>query len=148
MAVHSSWAPFNPKEEDWVEYTDRLYYYFTANGITDNAKKRAILISCCGPATFHLMKTLVFPGQLNDFSFAQLVEKVKVHREPKVSVIVRCFQFNSRTRSLDESVADHVAALRSSAEHCGFNDMLEEMLRDSRLELFAVLTMPLFRSTY
>ena len=76
MAVHGSLAPFNPEEEDWVEYTDRLSYYFTANGITDNAKKRAILISCCGPATFRLMKTLAFPDQLNDFTFAQLVEKV------------------------------------------------------------------------
>ena len=76
------------------------------------------------------MKTLAFPDQLNDFTFAQLVEKVKVHREPKASIIVRRFQFNSRTCSLDESVADYVAALRRLAEHCGFNNMLEEMLRD------------------
>ena len=75
MAVHGSLALFNLEEEDWVEYTDKLSYYFTANGITTNAKKRAILISYCGLATFRLMKTLVFPGQLNVFSFAQLVEK-------------------------------------------------------------------------
>ena len=48
MAVHGTLAPFDPYEEDWVEYTDRLLYYFTANGITDGAKKCAILISCCG----------------------------------------------------------------------------------------------------
>ena len=53
-----------------------------------------------------------------------------MHREPKASIIVRRFQFNSRTRSLDESVADYVAGLRRLAEHCGFNGMLEEMLRD------------------
>ena len=98
--------------------------------LTDAAKKRAILISCCGPATFRLMKSLVFPDQLSDFTFAQLVEKVKIHREPKASIIVRRFQFNSRIRSLDETVADFVAALRRLAEHCQFNDMLQEMLRD------------------
>ena len=130
MAVHGTLAPFDPTEEEWVEYTDRLSYYFTANGINDNAKKRAILISCCGPATFRLMKSLVFPDELSDFSFAQLVEKVKLHREPKASIIVRRFQFNSRIRSLDESVADFVAALRRLAERCSFGDMLEEMLRD------------------
>ena len=130
MAVHGTLAPFDPEQEDWVEYTDRLSYYFTANGISDNAKKRAILLSCCGPATFRLMKSLVFPDQLSDFSFAQLVEKVKVHREPKASIIVRRFQFNSRTRSSNESIADYVAALRRLAEHCSFGDMLEEMLRD------------------
>ena len=85
MAVHGTLAPFNPEEEDWVEYTDRLSYYFTANGITDSAKKRAILISCCGPATFRLMKSLVFPEELSDLSFAQ---SVKLHREPKASIIV------------------------------------------------------------
>ena len=107
MAVHGTLAPFDPDEEEWVEYTDRFSYYFTANGITDGARKRAILISCCGPATFRLMKSLVFPEQLDDFSFQQLVEKVKLHREPKVSItrsiIVRRFQFNTRNRSLDES---------------------------------------------
>ena len=130
MAVHGTLAPFDPEEEDWVEYTDRLSYYFTANGITDGAKKRAILISCCGPATFRLMKSLVFPDQLSDFSFAQLVEKVKLHREPKASIIVRRFQFNSRSRARDESIADYVAALRRLAEHCAFGNMLDEMLRD------------------
>ena len=40
---------------------------------------------------------------------------------------MRRFQFNSRIRSLDESVAEYVAALQRLAEHCGFNDMLEEM---------------------
>ena len=105
-------------------------YYFAANGITDGSKKCAILISCCGPATFRLMKSLVFPDQLSDFSFAQLVEKVKLHREPKASIIVRRFQFNSRSRARDESIADYVAALRRLAEHCAFGNMLDEMLRD------------------
>ena len=130
MAVHGTLVSFDPEVEDWVEYTDRLSYYFTANGITDNAKKRAIFISCCGPATFRLMKSLVFPEALTDFTFAQLVEKVRVHRELKTSTIVRRFQFNSRTRAPDESVADYVAALRRLAERCAYGEMLEEMLRD------------------
>ena len=76
MGVHGMLAPFNPDEEDWVEYTDRLSYYFTANGITDGARKCIILISCCRPATFCLTKSLVFPEKLDDFFFQQLVEKV------------------------------------------------------------------------
>ena len=95
MAVHGTLAPFEHDAEDWVEYTDRFSYYFTANGITDGAKKRTILISCCVPATFRLMKSLVFLEQLDDFSIQRLVEKVKLHREPKVSIIVQRFQFNT-----------------------------------------------------
>ena len=55
MAVHGAPVAFNPQEEDWSEYTERLTFYFTAKGITTDAKKRAILLSCCRPATFRLL---------------------------------------------------------------------------------------------
>ena len=35
MAVHGTLASFDPEEEDWVKYTDKLLYYFTAIGIID-----------------------------------------------------------------------------------------------------------------
>ena len=34
MAVHGALAAFNPREEDWSEYSETLTFYFTANGIT------------------------------------------------------------------------------------------------------------------
>ena len=58
MTIHGTLTLFDPDEEDWVEYTNKLSYYFTANGIT-NIAKCAILISCCAPATFRLMKSFV-----------------------------------------------------------------------------------------
>ena len=83
MAVHGALAAFNPQEEDWSEYSERLTFYFTANSITTDAKKRAILLSCCGPATFRLLRSLVLPSALDDFSFDDLVAKVKEHKEPQ-----------------------------------------------------------------
>ena len=91
MAVHGALAAFNPQEEDWSEYTERLTFYFTANGITTDAKKRAVLLSCCGPATFRLLRSLVLPVSLDEISFENLVKKMKEHREPQPSVIVRRF---------------------------------------------------------
>ena len=77
MAVHGALAAFNPQEEDWSEYSESLTFYFTAIGITTDAKKRAILLSCCGPAIFRLLRSLVIPSALDDFSFGDLVAKVK-----------------------------------------------------------------------
>ena len=88
MAVHGTLAAFNPKEEDWSEYSERLTFYFTANGITTDAKKRAILLSCCGMATFRLLRSLILLRALNDFSFNKLVAKVKEHKEPQPSILV------------------------------------------------------------
>ena len=33
------------EKESWVEYTKRLEQYFAANKITDNGKKRAVVLS-------------------------------------------------------------------------------------------------------
>ena len=130
MAVHGALAAFNPQEEDWSEYSERLNFYFTANGITADAKKRAVLLSCCGPATFRLLRSLVLPKGLDEFSFDELVAKVKDHKEPQPSVIVRRFQFNTRRQQAGESIAEYVAVLRKAAEYCSFGDTLSEMLRD------------------
>ena len=58
MAVHGALAVFNPQEEDWPEYAERLTFYFTTNRIITDAKNRAVLLSCCRPATFRLLQSL------------------------------------------------------------------------------------------
>ena len=75
MAVHGALAAFNSQEEDWSEYSERLTFYFTANGITTDAKKRAVLLSCCGPATFRLLRSLVFTGKTRRFQFRRTGDK-------------------------------------------------------------------------
>ena len=67
MAVHGTLAAFNPCEEDWSEYAERLSFYFATNGITTDAKKRTILLSSVGPTTFRLMRSLVIPASLDSF---------------------------------------------------------------------------------
>ena len=129
-AVHGSLAPFDSAAEDWIEYIERLQFYFDTNGISDAAKQRAVLLSCCGPSMFRLLRSLVLPTPLTELSFKDLVAKMKAHREPKPSVVVQRYQFNSRQRATSETVAEYVAALRKLAEHCNFGDTLDEMLRD------------------
>ena len=77
MAVHGALATINRQEEDWSEYCERLTFYFTTNGITTDAKKRAVLLDRCGLATFRLLQSLLLPGKLDDFSFEELVTKMK-----------------------------------------------------------------------
>ena len=89
FSVDSTLATFDSDTEEWTEYIKRLEFYFAANGITDAAKQWAVLLSCCGPSTFHLLRSLVLPSPLTDFSFTDLVSKMKAHREPKPSVIVQ-----------------------------------------------------------
>ena len=123
-------APFNGKEEEWIDYAERLEHYFIANDITDVAKKRAILLNAVGASTYRLIKTLALPGVPKDLTFEQIVEKVTAHYNPKPSVIIKRFEFNTRVQKEGESVAEFVAALRKITEHCEFGTFLDDLLRD------------------
>ncbi len=47
-AVYGTISEFDGDKEEWDEYTERLEEYFEASGITEDAKKRAILLTVCG----------------------------------------------------------------------------------------------------
>ena len=76
MAVHGALAVFNPREEHWSEYSERLTFYFIANRIKSyGCKEESCFLSCCGPTTFRLLRSLVLLGKLHDFSFKEFVTK-------------------------------------------------------------------------
>ena len=98
-----------------------------------DAKKRAAFLSCCGPAIFRLLRSLVLLGKRNDLSFKKLLTKMKEYKELQPSVIVHRFQFNTQKQQAGETVAEYVAALCKVAEFCNYGDLLSEKLWD-RLE--------------
>ena len=104
--------------------------YFVANEITDNGKKRAVLLSVCGAKLYKLIRNLVNPRKRTDKSFSELVNLVKNHLNPRPSSIVYRCKFNTRFRQQGETVQQYVAELRNLSEHCEFGDQLEKMLCD------------------
>ena len=94
----------------------------------DDSKKRAVLLSNCRSSTFQLLRSIVLPAPLTDFSFSELVSKMKAHCEPQPFVIVQRYQFNSRQRSPSESIAEYVATLRKLAEFRNYGESLHKML--------------------
>ncbi|KAL5516835.1 hypothetical protein EMCRGX_G002259 [Ephydatia muelleri] len=121
---------FDRDLEDWASYCERVEQYFIANGISNADRKRPILLSVCGPATFKLIRSLIAPDKPSDKSFEQIVKAVSDHLCPKPSSILQCFYFNSCVQKESESIAQFVAELRRLAVHCEFEGTLEIMLRD------------------
>ena len=132
MAVkHGAVGEFNSDQEDWVSYTERLVQYFVANDISEEGdKRRAILLSSCGPTTYQLLRNLVAPGKPTDKSFTQIVELVRDHHQPRPSTIVQRFNFHTRSQKPGEKISEFVAQLRKLSEHCSFGEGLQDMLRD------------------
>ena len=113
-----------------MTYVERLEQYFAANDITINEKKRAILLSACGAATYRLIRSLVFPSKPSEKTFTELVKVVSSHHNPKPSAIMQRFKFNCHIRGTNESIAEYVTSLRQLAEYCEYGTFLEDMLRD------------------
>ena len=51
------------------------------------------------------------------------------HKEPAPSVMVRCFQFNTRNQKVGESIMEYIAILCRVAEYCNYSNSLSEMIR-------------------
>ena len=65
--------------KDWIQYIERMEYYFQANKITEGDTKKAILISVMGEKAYKLMRSLVSPAKPNDKSFGHLVKAMRGH---------------------------------------------------------------------
>ena len=127
MATHGTTGAFEPSNETWLSYAERLEQYFIANDVDAADKKRATLLSVCGATTYQLIRNLVAPAKPTGKSFDELV---KDHHQPPPSVTVQRYEFNKRIRRDGESFADFVAHLRQLSEHCQFGDSLNDMMRD------------------
>ena len=124
---------FNPQQEEWPQYVERLEQFFEANDLTgeDKAvKRRATFLSLIGPESYKLLRSLLAPVKPKEKSYAELVAKLTEHYSPTPSEVMQRFRFNSRSRRNGESVAAYVAELRRLAEYCNYGDTLDKMLRD------------------
>ena len=130
MATHGKIGEFDPIQESWDMYIERLELYFVANGVTEAERKRAVLLTASGPSTYKLIRNLTAPEKPTEVAYSEIVALVKVHHTPKPSVTVQRYKFHTRTQQPGESVAVFVAELRQLSEHCEFGTTLEDMIRD------------------
>ena len=130
IGVHGTVSSFDPAQDEWCDYAERLLHYFTANSITDEDRRRAILLTVVGPATYRLIKTLASPEKVADLSFKEIVAWTTAHYNPEPSPIVKQYEFNTRCQEEGETIATYVAALQKIAEHCAYGAVLSDMLRD------------------
>ena len=121
---------FDETKDDWLQYVERLEHFLAANGIDDANKKRAVLLTVVGAATYKTLRNIVSPKKPGEKTYAELVAALSKHFRPTPSEIVERFKFHSRVRKVGESIATYVAELRVLSEYCNFGATLNDMLRD------------------
>ena len=118
---------------DWENYIEQLDFFFLANSIQDQGRKKAILMANVPAATYQVVKDLLAPTAPSDetVTYAKVVEVMKHHVKPERSALVCRYEFDNRVRRPTESVTDYVKALKHLAIDCKFSDgMRNERLRD------------------
>ena len=70
------------------------------------------------------------PKKPTELKFAELVEVMQKQYDPKPSVIVQRYRFNTRNHLTGEIIASYIAELRHFAEHYEFGTTLNAMLWD------------------
>ena len=61
MAVYGKIEEFDPDNEKWTDYADRIEQCFYANEINDEKKQTAIFLTVIGSTTYGLLKSLLAP---------------------------------------------------------------------------------------
>ena len=130
MATHGIISVFSSSQEPWTSYVERLQQYLEANKIEDADQQRAVLLSVCGPATYRLIRSLVSPKKPTELKFADLVEVMQKHYDPKPSVIVQRYRLNTQNCLMGETIASYIAELHHLAEYFEFATTLNAMFRD------------------
>lgn len=70
---------FNGSSSSWKSWYGRLQFFFEANDIKDDSKKRAHLLTLCGEETYDVVCALVQPKQPSQVTFNEIVQALKAH---------------------------------------------------------------------
>ena len=77
MAEHvfGNMEAFDPERGgDWPMYTERMEQYFVANGIDNDAKKKAVFLTVIGGKAYGLLRNLLSPTKPADADYAILIK--------------------------------------------------------------------------
>ena len=116
--MYDAIEPFSGKS--WASWIQRVNFYFVANDISNEEKKRALLLALCGADTFETACALVGPKTPEEVSFSELVTLLQRHFDPRPSELYGRYVFQRQDQNPGESISSYVAALKSLTVDCNF----------------------------
>lgn len=119
--------PFDPDEEDFSSYKERLENFLSMRGIgadtndndTENSK-RSVLLGCLKRLQFQQLAALTAPEKPSDKSYKELVELLEKRFDPITNVHTERHKFLSRVQGKTESLTTYISALKVIAQKCNW----------------------------
>lgn len=117
-------------EDDFEQYIERLEHLFILNNIEDSNKKVSLFISFAGGDLYKILKSLIAPKLVKEYTFETLTKTLITYFNPKRNIRAERHKFMSRSLRNDESLSDFMVELKILAESCDFGQYLDQALCD------------------
>lgn len=110
----------------WKTYSKRFVNMLTAFGITNNAKKKALLLHYGGEQIFEVYSS--FPeNEVEDKSFEDILRMFDGYFNPKVNTEYQIYLFRQERQGHNEPIDKFCSRLRKLAMSCNFTDQVKEI---------------------
>lgn len=120
---------FSPKVTPWNEWKERLELQFCEDDITEERRKKTMLLRSMGNEAYGLVRTLSDPVLPTDKTYKELCDILEEHYMPPIIIFRERQNFYTAIKGSDESVTDWYAHVKHLALKCKFKD-LDEAVRD------------------
>ena len=129
MASESNISPmprFQPQSDPtntrarWTAWLGRFETYLIAAGVTEEERKRALLLYQAGPEVYKIFKTL--PDRGDTKAYAKAKDALTKHFEPAKNPIYESCNFRQAKQGAEERIDQFHMRLRTLAQHCDFYD--------------------------
>ncbi|XP_048485458.1 uncharacterized protein K02A2.6-like isoform X2 [Plutella xylostella] len=129
MSFLGSISNFDHKTGEWSIFKGRLQQFIKINNFSVS-NQSAVLITHLSDETYRLLRNLVYPKDLDNLSYEELIKVLDNHFITKRCTFADKARFYGATRSPGETLGDWAARLRGLASYCDFDSALEMVLRD------------------
>ncbi|XP_075730847.1 uncharacterized protein LOC142774340 [Rhipicephalus microplus] len=130
MAAHAGPPGFDEEADNWEAYRLRLEAYFEVHDITNEKKRRAILVTALSTKTVDLLAARCAPAKIQDLKYEDAVKFLGERFAPACNEIAESYKFFTRKQLAGESVNVFLVEIRKIASRCNFGSALNRMLRD------------------
>ena len=125
-------SPFQPHGDTntiaqrWTKWKKSFNYFLAASGVTEEARKKALLLHLVGSETQDIFDTLTPASD----SFQDALKALSDHFEPKKNVTFERSVFHRATQNQNETIEQYVTRLRQLSLHCEYGEETDNNIRD------------------
>jgi hypothetical protein len=120
---------FDPVAYDWEEWEILFDTYLAVEGISDDIKKRNLLITALGVQPFKTLISICKPKKPTECSYVELVEKLRSNYAKVTFASTERIKFFAKRQEVSQTLTHFANHLRDKATTCKFpSDFYEQAL--------------------